>query len=120
MNRNTAFKIAVPNLNNKEFSDLLDTIKGEGCLNDIQPESQRYNVFWLEHVPKEIFKFSACFDWLKNNVKLWYNGENVTMHNYRTAVYVGQGEDMVLDHYNYLNWEEMTDVAPIQKTEEYG
>ena len=79
-------------------------------------------IFWydteFEPLNHELFKYSHCFDWILNkngndgNSKLWYNGEKVTISNYRTAVYIGDGEEMRLDHYDCINWEEMTDINP--------
>ena len=124
MNRRDAITIEIPNLNNKGLSDLLDSIQGECVVMDIQPNYKKYNIFWFDEVPKELFQFSKDFDWLRNangqsgNKKLYLNGEILTTENYRTPVYVESvDEGMILDHYEFADWTLITDVAPVAAEE---
>ena len=79
-------------------------------------------IFFIEpsKITNELFEFSKDFNWLRNangqsgNKKLYLNGEILTTDNYRTPVYVeSEDEGMILDHYEFADWNLITDVAPV-------
>lgn len=116
MDRANSFTIELIKYPSSELGALLDSITGEGS-KGLQPELKKYDILWLENVPKELFNFVEYFNWLSGSVKLWLDEKPVTHLNYRTPIYVGEGEEMVLDHYDYINFEDVTDVPPIVEEE---
>lgn len=118
MDRQNAFTIEIIDWDNSDLWYLLSEMIGEDCLFD-QPNFNKDGIFWIDpdNVSKELFKFKGCFNWLSGSVRLWYNEKPVTRLNYRTPIYVGEGEEMVLDHYDYINFEDVTDVPPIVEEE---
>jgi hypothetical protein len=108
MDRYNAFTIEVTDWSNSEFWKLLSEISGEDCLFD-QPDLKKDGIFWLENIPKELFKYSDCFNWLSGSVHLWIDEKPLTRFNYRTAVY----ENEELDHYDYIDFSKLTNIAPI-------
>lgn len=83
-----------------------------------QPDFKVEGVFFIEpsKVPKDLFKHKGEFTWLFGSVKLWYNDEPVTKENYRTVI-SGEDNDGSDTTYIYLDWEKVTDIAPVQTEE---
>jgi hypothetical protein len=116
MDRSNAFTIEVTDWSNSDFWQLLSEITGENCLFD-QPEFKSDGIFWFDEVPKELFKYADCFNWLSGSCRLWLNDKLLTRFNYRTAVYVGEGEDTVLADYDYVPFNSIVDIPPIVNEE---
>ena len=108
MDRANSFTIELIKYPSSELGALLDSITGEGS-KGLQPELKKYDILWLENVPKELFNFVEYFNWLSGSVKLWVDKTPLTRFNYRTAIYKNEE----LDHYDYINWNNLTDIAPI-------
>lgn len=115
MNRYSAFTIKILDWSNSEFWELISNSVNEGCLYD-QPNFKTDGVVWFDRdkVPKELFKYEGCFEWLSGSVDLWRNDIRVTKQNYRTVI---SKEDEPIK-YDYLNWYRMTNKRPIIKIEE--
>jgi hypothetical protein len=108
MKRYNAFTIEVTDWGNSDLWQLLSETLGEDCLFD-QPDLKKDGVFWLEEVPKELFKYSKCFNWLSGSAKLWLDNEPVTRFNYRMPIFKCEE----FNGYDILDYKLMTDIAPI-------
>lgn len=110
MNRRNAFTIEVTDWSNAEFWQLLSELNNEPCLFD-QPELKKDGIFWVEpcEVVAKAFKFAHCFNWLSGSALLWHNDLPVTRDNYRTLKKDSE------DEYDYLPYEEITNIRPIEK-----
>ena len=118
MDRANAFTIEVTDWGNSDLWQLLSELQDESCLFD-QPELKTDGIFWFKNVPKELFQFSDCFNWLSGSARLWINEEHITRFNYRVKVWdvepteENEGEF----HYEYLDYNLITDIAPIVEEE---
>jgi len=118
MNRRNAVQIR-PNDDQYDNADLITllyhmTSPVDIVFNEV-PEIKKDSIFFIEssRMNKELFKHNGCFEWLNGSVGIWHNEKPVTRFNYRTAIPNENEEEEVI--YTYLNWEDMTDVAPIQE-----
>jgi hypothetical protein len=118
MDRSNAFTIEVTDWSNSDFWQLLSEITGENCLFD-QPEFKSDGIFWFDEVPKELFKYADCFNWLSGSCRLWLNDKLLTRFNYRTAVFREVDEEMVLENYEYISVDSISNIAPIQEGLQY-
>lgn len=114
MDRTNAFTLHVIDWNNSDFWQVLAEHSKEDVLFDIQPNFKTDGIFWFEEVPLELFKYSNCFDWIHGSAKLWVNDEPLTRFNYRTPIY----NDEEFNHYEYVNYDQITDIPPISDTED--
>lgn len=113
MDRANAFTIEVTDWLNSDLWQVLSEATGEDCLFD-QPDFKKDGIFWLKKVPKLLFKFEGCFNWLSGSSKLWYKGNPVTCSNYKMVI---SDEEAEIVEYNYINYYKMTPIAPIIEDE---
>ena len=73
------------------------------------------NVFWFNNPPIELFEFQDEFDWISGSAKIWVNEQLVTKDNYRIRVIdvAPTDESEGEYHYEYFNYLDMTDIAPV-------
>ena len=107
MNRRNAFTIEISNTSNLALGLLLSNSKCEASIGE-QPELKLWDVFWFENPPKELFKFADHFNWLSGPSRLWLNEKPFKQVDFKTNV--GTEEQPI---YEYINWELLSDVAPI-------
>jgi len=105
MKRYNAFTIQVNNYDSY-FWAWLDPAQNEYAHNC---PSLGGDIFWFDNPPNELFKYSDCFNWINGSVRLWHDNKPVTRSNYRTLIQDNEEEF----HYEYLNWQEITNVKPI-------
>jgi len=118
MDRANAFTINVKNWSNSDFWQLLSEHSKEDVLFNIQPQFKTDGIFWFDDVPKELFKYSECFNWLHGSVRLWCNGVHVTKENYITMI--EEGTETTPPKYSYTNWEGMTSIPPVSDETEFN
>ena len=116
MDRVNSFTIEVTDWGNSDLWHLLSELQDESCLFD-QPEFKSDGIFWFSNLPKELFQFANCFNWLSGSARLWHNEQPVTRFNYRVKVWdIEPSEESEGQfHYTYIDWNEITNVAPIKE-----
>ncbi len=132
MNRLIAFTIEIPEWENSDLWNLISELirdkgkpsqaQSESCLFEEQPQIKKDKVIWIApgDVPLELLKYADCFNWVENLANIWHNGNRVTKDNYRIRVVDIEPTEENPEgafHYDYIPWEEMTNIKPIQKEE---
>jgi hypothetical protein len=103
----------VDNIDFTAFKEWLKSINHQFV--PFKNESGRFIVFF-DHPPKELFKWVNDFVILRGATYLWHDGIHVNRDTYRTVI--EEGTEDTPPVYSYLNWEDMTDVAPMVDIEE--
>ena len=100
------------NVDFSEFKEVLRNLNYEIAM--YKNKKGRF-IVWIFNPSIKIFKYSIDFDWLDGSVSVWIKDTNeaLTRFNYRTLI---QDTEESF-HYEYVDYNLITDIPPINKEE---